>query len=140
MTKLIPINDRIVVEPFWPPNHTAAGIIAPDGYERRPYRGTVLAVGPGRIGKKGQRVPMRCKPGMLIIFHNLQPLEYQIELDGEKLFMMRDDDALMIEIADNEFYCPKCFDWVKAPHECPRIKKQERLEAPTPESLKGNFG
>ena len=138
MTKLTPINDRIIVDPFWPKNETKAGIIAPDGYERRPYRGTVIAVGPGRIGKKGQRCSMRCRAGMIIRFQNQQPLEYQIEVDRKKLFVMRDDDALAVEVADNEFYCSVCFDWVRAPHDCPAIKKQEKLEAPRPVTVDGD--
>ncbi len=135
MTKLTPINDRIIVDPFWPKNETKAGIIAPDGYERRPYRGTVIAVGPGRIGKKGQRVPMVCKVGMIVIFQNQQPLEYQIEVDRKKLFVMRDFDALAVELADGTWLCPICTEWTRFPHDCTAVKKQEKLEAPAPESL-----
>ena len=47
--KIRPLDDRIVVEPLSAEETTAGGIVLPDAAQEKPQRGTVVAVGPGRL-------------------------------------------------------------------------------------------
>ena len=53
-----PLEDRIVVQANEAETTTASGIVIPDTAKEKPQEGTVLAVGPGRIDDKGNRVPI----------------------------------------------------------------------------------
>jgi len=52
---LKPLDDRVVVEPVEAEEVTAGGIVLPDTAKEKPQRGTVLAVGPGKLLDNGQR-------------------------------------------------------------------------------------
>src|SRR4029453_970245 len=58
-----PLEDRIVVQANEAETTTASGIVIPDTAKEKPQEGTVLAVGPGRIDDKRNRVPIACKGG-----------------------------------------------------------------------------
>ena len=53
---LKPLYDRIVVEPLAAEEKTKGGIVLPDTAKEKPQIGKVIAVGPGRIDEKGQRI------------------------------------------------------------------------------------
>ena len=48
-----PLDDRVVVEPIEAEETTAGGIVLPDTAKEKPQRGTVVAVGPGRLLDSG---------------------------------------------------------------------------------------
>ena len=50
-----PLDDRIVVEPLDAEETTAGGILLPDSSREKPQRGTVVAVGPGKLLDSGER-------------------------------------------------------------------------------------
>ena len=52
---LKPLDDRVVVEPVEAEEVTAGGIVLPDSAKEKPQRGTVLAVGPGKLLDSGER-------------------------------------------------------------------------------------
>jgi co-chaperonin GroES (HSP10) len=47
--KINPLDDRVVVRTNEAEETTAGGIVLPDAAQEKPQRGTVLAVGPGRL-------------------------------------------------------------------------------------------
>ena len=53
--KIRPLDDRIVVQPVDAESTTAGGIVLPDSAREKPQRGTVLAVGPGKLLDNGNR-------------------------------------------------------------------------------------
>ena len=53
---LVPLGDRIIVEPIEEEEVTSSGIILPESAKERPQRGTVLAVGPGPRGDDGKHI------------------------------------------------------------------------------------
>ena len=53
--KLNPLDDRVVVEPLSAEETTAGGIVLPDAAQEKPQRGSVVAVGPGRLLESGER-------------------------------------------------------------------------------------
>ena len=55
---LEPLGDRLIVEASEEEEMTASGIVLPDTAKEKPQRGTVLAVGPGALNEKGERVAL----------------------------------------------------------------------------------
>ena len=66
---LKPIADRIIVRREASDEKSAGGILLPDTAKKKPQRGTVLAVGPGKMNNKdGTRVKMQLKAGDVVLF------------------------------------------------------------------------
>ena len=53
-----PIGERVVIKPMQKEEKTQSGILLPDSAQEKPIEGEVVAVGPGRINEKGERVPL----------------------------------------------------------------------------------
>ena len=66
--KLRPLDDRVVVEPVEAEEKTAGGIVLPDTAKEKPQRGTVRAVGPGRLLENGNRADLSVSVGDLVIY------------------------------------------------------------------------
>lgn len=91
--KLKPLADRIVVERI-EEEVKKGGIIIPDTAKEKPQHGKVIAVGPGRIDEKGNRIPMEVKKGDFILFGKYSGNE--IKIDDKEYLIMREDDVLAI--------------------------------------------
>ena len=61
MAKIRPVDDRVVVEVLEADEMTSGGILLPDSAKEKPQRGRVTAVGEGKLGKDGKRLPMTIK-------------------------------------------------------------------------------
>jgi len=93
-TKLQPLGERIVVERVTTEDQTAGGIFLPESAKDKQSRGTVIAVGDGRLLKDGSRSPLQVKKGDEVLFTTYGPEEFK---DGDKeLLLMREDDVLAI--------------------------------------------
>ncbi len=90
--KIKPMNDRILVQRVEEEQKTAGGIIIPDTAKEKPQEGKVMAVGPGKMGDDGKRVPVEVKVGDRILFSKYAGTEIQI--DGVEHIFMREDDIL----------------------------------------------
>ncbi|GIW45727.1 MAG: 10 kDa chaperonin [Candidatus Binatia bacterium] len=90
--KIRPLQDRVVVERIEEEEKTKGGIIIPDTAKEKPQQGKVVAVGPGRVDEKGNRVPPGVKPGDRVLFGKYAGSE--IEIDGQQYLIMREDDIL----------------------------------------------
>ncbi|MCC6574876.1 MAG: co-chaperone GroES [Planctomycetes bacterium] len=66
--KLRPLDDNIVVKPASAEEKTAGGIYLPDAAQEKPAKGTVVAMGPGRLLKTGKRVQPGVKIGDTVIY------------------------------------------------------------------------
>ena len=71
--QLNPLDDRVVVQPLDAEEMTAGGIVLPDAAKEKPQRGTVVAVGPGRLLDSGERSSISLVVGGGIFF-----LEYSV--------------------------------------------------------------
>jgi chaperonin GroES len=89
-----PLNDRLIVKRVKEEQKTAGGIIIPDTAKEKPQEGQVVAVGPGRLDDKGERIPMAVKEGDRVLFSKYAGSEIKIE--GEEHVFMREDDVLGI--------------------------------------------
>ncbi len=68
MTKLSPLDDRVVLEVLDAEEKTAGGIVLPDTAKEKPQRGKVTAVGPGRLLKNGSRAAVNLRAGDEVLF------------------------------------------------------------------------
>jgi len=90
-----PLSNHLFIEPIEEEKTTKSGIVLPDTAEKeKPIKGKVLAVGPGKLNDKGERVPMSVKVGDVVLFKKYGPDE--IELDGKKYLVGDEDDILAI--------------------------------------------
>lgn len=79
MAKVIPTGDNIVVEPVTE-EVSASGIIIPDtASKEKPMKGTVVAVGPGKLADDGKRLEMEIGEGDVVIFSKYGPTEIKVE-------------------------------------------------------------
>ncbi len=90
--KIRPMDDRIVVEPHEAEETTAGGIVLPDNAKEKPQRGTVLAVGPGKLLDNGSRGQVAVEVGDQVIFGKYGGTE--IEVDGTDVKILRESDIL----------------------------------------------
>ncbi|HPC34304.1 MAG TPA: co-chaperone GroES [Candidatus Absconditabacterales bacterium] len=83
MTKLIPLEDHIIVQPIVQENVTKSGIILPENKEK-PSKGKVVAVGEGKILENGNRAPIDIKVGDIVYFSKYSIDELEVEENGKK--------------------------------------------------------
>jgi len=90
--KIRPLDDRIVVEPLSAEETTAGGIVLPDAAQEKPQRGTVLAVGPGKLLDSGNRGELSVAVGDEVIYGKYGGSD--IEVDGDEVKILRESDIL----------------------------------------------
>jgi chaperonin GroES len=90
--KLRPLQDRILVKRVEEETTTKGGIIIPDSAKEKPAEGKVVAVGNGKVGDDGKRIPLEIKTGDLILFGKYSGSE--VKIDGIEYLIMREDDIL----------------------------------------------
>ena len=94
---LRPLDDRVVVEPTDAEEKTAGGILLPDTAKQKPQQGKVVAVGPGKVKKDGNRAPMQVKIGDTILFTSWAGDEVKKQYaTSEDLLIMREEDVLAV--------------------------------------------
>ncbi len=93
--KIRPLDDRVVVEPFEAEEKTAGGIVLPDTAREKPQQGKVIAAGPGKLLKSGQRGEMSVKVGDVVFYGKYSGTE--IELDGDEYVILRESDILAVK-------------------------------------------
>ncbi len=90
--KIRPLNDRLLVKRLEEETKTAGGIIIPDSAKEKPVEGKVIAVGPGKVNDKGDRVALQVKAGDRVLFSKYGGTD--VKIDGEDYLIMREDDIL----------------------------------------------
>lgn len=83
--EIIPLNDRVLIEPIVTDNYSAGGIIVA-GDEGAVLRAKVLAVGAGRNMPSG-RIPIDVKVGDIIIYGELNNT-VEDKLNGKKVLLV----------------------------------------------------
>jgi chaperonin GroES len=90
--KVRPLDDRVVVQPIEAEETTAGGIVLPDTAKEKPQRGTVLAVGPGRLLDNGTRGELSVSVGDEVIYGKYGGSD--IEINGDDYKILRESDIL----------------------------------------------
>ena len=89
-----PLEDRIVIKSLEAEQTTASGLVIPVTAKEKPQEGEVLAVGPGRIDDKGNRVPLDVNVGDRVIYSKYGGTE--IKHGGEEFLILSARDVLAI--------------------------------------------
>lgn len=88
-----PLSNHIFIEPQEEEKTTKSGIVLPDTAEKeRPIKGKILAVGPGKLNEKGERIPMSVKVGDVVLFKKYGPDEIEIE---DKKYLVGDEEDIL---------------------------------------------
>jgi chaperonin GroES len=90
--KLRPLDDRVVVEPTEAEERTAGGIVLPDAAREKPQRGTIIAIGPGKLLDSGNRGQLSVAVGDVVIYGKYSGTE--IEVGGKDVKILRESDIL----------------------------------------------
>lgn len=94
---LKPTGNKVLVEPFPPPEKSTGGIMLPTQYQLPSGVGRVLAVGPGKYNRKGVLVPVDLQPGDVVQYRWIDGRE--IEWDGKMLKILTTDELIGVNEA-----------------------------------------
>lgn len=92
--KIRPLYDRVIVKREEEEERSAGGIVIPDTAKEKPVRGTVVAVGTGKILDNGDTRALAVKAGDKILFGKYSGTE--IKIDNEDVLVLREEDILGI--------------------------------------------
>jgi chaperonin GroES len=93
--KILPLDDRVVIEILDAEEVTAGGIVLPDTAKEKPQRGEVVAVGPGKLLDSGKRAPCCVAVGDIVLFGKYSGTEVRV---GETEYtIMKESDVLAKE-------------------------------------------
>jgi len=92
--KVVPLNDKILVERLEAESKTAGGIVLPDSAKEKPRQGKVLSLGEGKRLDNGSRAPFQIKAGDRVLFSSYSG--HEITLEGKEYLIMTEDDILAI--------------------------------------------
>ena len=94
MSKIRPLQDRVIIKRVKEEEKSKGGIIIPDTAKEKPMEGEVIAAGPGARDEAGKLVPLDVKAGDRILFGKWSGTE--VKLDGQDLLIMKESDILGI--------------------------------------------
>jgi chaperonin GroES len=92
--KFKPLRDRVLVKFSTEEEKTAGGLFIPDSAKEKPQKGTIIAVGSGKITDDGKRQPMDVKVKDTVLFDKYSGSK--IKIDDEDFLIIREEDILGI--------------------------------------------
>ncbi|MBP9710803.1 MAG: co-chaperone GroES [Candidatus Pacebacteria bacterium] len=91
----MPGGDRVLIKPLSAEEAgqvTSFGIIIPDTAKEKPEQGTIVAVGPGRVGDDNALIPVGYKVGERVMFNKYGYDE--IKIKGIEYFIVSETNIL----------------------------------------------
>jgi chaperonin GroES len=89
-----PLEDRVILKPTEAEEKTSGGIIIPDNAKEKPQQGEVVAVGPGKVSDKGEKIAMTLKKGDKVLYGKYSGTE--VSVDGSDYLILRESDVLAV--------------------------------------------
>ena len=89
---LKPLADRVLVEVDVEESKTAGGILLPDTAQKKSQKGTVIAIGSGKVLDNGERLPFEVAVGHRVLFAKYSAVD--IEEGGKKFLLLSERDIL----------------------------------------------
>ena len=91
-----PLEDRIVIKQVEAVTTTASGLVIPDSAKEKPQEGAVVAVGPGRIDDKGNRIPLDVAEGDVVLYSKYGGTE--VKVGNEEYLVLSARDVLAVVV------------------------------------------
>jgi len=91
--KIHPLEDRVVIMPDEETASMRGGLYIPDTAKEKPTQGEVIAVGPGRITDKGERIAMEVAVGNRVIYGKYSGTPFTFE-NGDEVVIIKASDVL----------------------------------------------
>ena len=93
--RLVPLGDRVVVEPDEDQDmRTPSGLVIPDTAKEKPQMGKVVAVGPGRRNDDGERMQPDVSEGDKVLYSKYGGTE--VKIDGIEYLVLSANDLLAV--------------------------------------------
>ena len=90
--KLRPLQDRIIVKRIEEEGKTAGGIFIPETAKEKPQKGTVVAVGPGKLLDSGKRCALAVAKGDEVLYGKYAGND--VKLGAKEVKILREGDIL----------------------------------------------
>ena len=94
MLSFKPLHEKVVVERMDAETKSAGGILIPDTAKEKPMRGTVIAVGPGRVLESGEVKPLDVKKGDQVLFGGYAGSE--VKLEGKEYLIVNESEIFAV--------------------------------------------
>ena len=91
--KLTPCGDRVLLAVDKVASETKGGILLTEGAKEKPVTGTVVAVGPGKVGEDGETKAMHLKAGDKVIYFKYAGDQMSDE-EGNAFVVLHEGDVL----------------------------------------------
>jgi chaperonin GroES len=92
--KIRPLGDKVLIKRLEADQVTKGGIVLPDAAREKPQRGTVMALGDGKMLDDGSRAAFQVSKGDIVIFASYAGTT--IKFGGEEYMLMDESDILAI--------------------------------------------
>lgn len=88
-----PLFDQILIQPVEAAKQSEGGLFIPDNVkpDGALFRGKVLAVGKGEIGKDGKRIPLETRPGDEVLYYKNPSTEITVPDINEKCTVIHEE-------------------------------------------------
>jgi chaperonin GroES len=94
MSKIKPLADYLLIEPLEKETTLPSGIVIPDTAKEKPQEGKVVAVGPGRRKRGGERIPLEVKVGDIVMYKKWGGTDIKVE--GRDMLLVKEEDILAV--------------------------------------------
>ena len=92
--KFRPLRDNVLIKRVEAKEKTAGGLILPESAKDTPQEAEVIAIGPGRSNKEGNKVPMTVSVGDLVLFKKYSSTD--VKLEGSDYLILKESDILAV--------------------------------------------
>ena len=89
-----PLGEKVLVKRLEAEETTSGGIVLPDAAREKPQKGTILAVGDGKLLDDSSRGDFQVAKGQTVLFASYAGTE--IKVDGNEYLLMDESDILAI--------------------------------------------
>lgn len=89
-----PLADYVLIKPLEAETTTASGIVIPDTAKEKPQAGQIMAVGPGGLDEKGNKVAMTLKVGQKVLYKKWAGNE--VKVGHEEWLLVEQKDVMAI--------------------------------------------
>jgi chaperonin GroES len=97
---LKPLGGRVLVKPMESEAKSTGGILLPDAAQKRPQKGTVVAVGEGKTLDSGKVEPIPVSVGDVVIYPEYGGTE--VKVDDAEYLLVDCDSLLAVEVASKK--------------------------------------